>query len=256
MLTATLPNFTMNYITFGSGSETLVILPGLSVESVLSSAEVIKQAYSMFTKKFTVYLFDRRNELPDTYTVAQMAADTYEAMKAVGIETANIFGASQGGMIGLEIAIDHPEFVKKILVASTTVNTSSTNQEVVEEWLRLAGEGKAQELYLSFGKAIYPKAVFNVCRSLFVSSAKKVTGDMLKRFAVLAEGMRGFDIEADLEKIGCPLLYVGAKDDKVLGSEAVKPFEQFSVYMYEHFGHAVYDTAPDFKKRMYEFFTG
>ena len=50
--------FTMGYCRFGSGDKTLVMLPGLSVQSVLGSADAVADAYQMFTDDYTVYLFD------------------------------------------------------------------------------------------------------------------------------------------------------------------------------------------------------
>ncbi len=53
-------NFSMDYIRFGSGRKTLVILPGLSVQSVIPAAADIEKQYDLFKKDYTVYLFDRR----------------------------------------------------------------------------------------------------------------------------------------------------------------------------------------------------
>ena len=49
-----LNGFSMEYLKFGNGRKNLVILPGLSVQSVLLySSSVVKQ-YERFTKDFTV----------------------------------------------------------------------------------------------------------------------------------------------------------------------------------------------------------
>lgn len=104
--------FTMDYFRFGEGKETLVILPGLSVQSVMASADAVADAYRPLTDDFTIYLFDRRKELPDSYSVYEMAQDTAEAIQAAGLEHVNLFGASQGGMIAMIITLEHPELEK------------------------------------------------------------------------------------------------------------------------------------------------
>ncbi len=43
------------------------------------------------------------------YTLKDMAADSVGLLKVLGIARAHVVGASMGGMIGQEIAIDHPE---------------------------------------------------------------------------------------------------------------------------------------------------
>ena len=100
------PSFEMDYLRFGSGDRVFVILPGLSVKSVLESASLIARQYERIAKDHTVYLFDRRKTLPYSYPVDDMAADTARAMDALGLRNVFLFGASQGGMIAQQIAGD------------------------------------------------------------------------------------------------------------------------------------------------------
>ena len=55
--------FSMNYFRFGNGKRIMVILPGLSIGSVMHSAQLIADAYRIFAEEYTVYVFDRRNEV-------------------------------------------------------------------------------------------------------------------------------------------------------------------------------------------------
>ena len=101
--------FSMNFFRFGRGEETLVILPGLSVQSVMGVADAVAAAYQPLADVFTVYVFDRRTELPASYSVREMARDTATAFQMLGLKKVCLFGASQGGMIALVIAVEHPE---------------------------------------------------------------------------------------------------------------------------------------------------
>ena len=74
-------DFTMDYFRFGHGDQTLVILPGLSVESVMKFADTVAPAYASFEDRFTVYVFDRRKELPPVYTNRDIARDTAAAIR-------------------------------------------------------------------------------------------------------------------------------------------------------------------------------
>ena len=247
----------MDYFQFGRGEKTLVILPGLSVQSVMGFADAIAQAYRLLAESFTVYVFDRRKELPDTYAVHEMALDTAKVLRRLGLEPVNLFGASQGGMIAMEIAAVCPERVEKLVVGSASARVTREQYRVVEEWIRLAKAGNAADLYLSFGQAVYPQDVFAQSRALLVDTAKSVTAEDLRRFVILAEGMNGFDVTRDLRKITCPALVIGNRDDRVLGPEASETIcgqrPDFALYMYDGFGHASYDTAPDYKARISAF---
>ena len=254
--------FSMDYIRFGEGEQTLVILPGLSVQSVMGSAEAVKEAYQLFSDQFTVYLFDRRNELPEVYPIDEMAKDTAEALYTLGLKDVCLFGTSQGGMIAQKLAIDHPELVKKLVLGSSAACVSETASGIVGEWIEFAKQGKTKELYLLFGAAVYPKAVFEQSKDLLTEAAETVTEQDLQRFIVLAGGLKDFDVRDELKKLTCPVLAIGSKDDAVLGggaipqiAECLKEKPDFECYLYEGFGHAAYDIAPDYKERLLRFFT-
>lgn len=252
--------FTMDYFQFGRGEKTLVILPGLSVQSVMGTAEAVADAYQILTDDFTIYLFDRRNELPVSYSIHEMARDTAEAMRVLSLENVCLFGTSQGGMIAMDIAIEHPELVQKLVLGSTSASVTEENYGTVEKWIRLAKAGNATDLYLAFGEAVYPHDVYEQSRTLLTEAAKTVTKEELHRFIILAEGMKGFDVADDLSKISCPVLAIGSSDDQVLKvnataqiAEHLKERSDFELYMYDGYGHAAYDTAPDYKERLLRF---
>ena len=93
----------MNYFSFGSGKKTFVIIPGLSVQSILLFKDIIKSSYEIFSEDFTVYVLDRKENIPADYSIHEMAEDTAQVMKNLNLHDAHIFGASQGGMIAMEI---------------------------------------------------------------------------------------------------------------------------------------------------------
>lgn len=259
--TITADDFTVNCFKFGQGEKTLVILPGLSVQGVFGLAEQVASAYEVLTDDFTVYVFDPRNELPESYSIAEMAEDTAAAFQSMGLDHVYVMGASMGGMTAMELAVLHPELIEKIVLASSAVRMNDARYQTLDEWIRLAREGDAQALYLAFGEAVYPEEIFEQSRGLLTEASETVTEDELQRFVILAESMRDFDITDELDMITCPILAMNDQDDHVLGAEAAAEMEQYmskrsdwSFCLYEGFGHAFYDTAPDFKERISEFY--
>lgn len=260
--TAAVNDFTMDFFRFGHGKDILVILPGLSVQSVMGSAEAVADAYRPLTDDFTIFVFDRRKELPASYSICEMARDTAEVLRSLGTDRIHLFGASQGGMIAMEIAVSYPDLVKKMVLGSTSACITEEQSRLFEKWIRLAEDKNAEALYLSFGEALYPKAVFEQARDLLTGMAATVTDEELRRFIILADGAKNFDITQDLGKIICPVLLIGSNDDRVLGAEASRLIAEhlnsrpdFELYMYDGYGHAAYDTAPDYKDRILHFLT-
>lgn len=261
MTTLTTENFKMEYYHFGQGKKALVIIPGLSVQSVMNSALAVKQAYKIFNEEYTVYLFDRRKNLPEKYLIHDMAEDTFEAITELGIEMFYLFGVSQGGMIALDMAVNHPERIKKLAVGSTVSEYNENKFQVVDEWIETAKSGDSQKLYQSFAKAIYPSELYNKSKNLLNELAKTVTEDEMKRFVVLAEGVKGYNLTNNLKEIVCPTLVIGSEDDGVFGCDGSKMIydnlisrQGNELYIYNGYGHAAYDTAPDYKERIFSFF--
>ena len=160
------------------------------------------------------------------------------------------------------IAIEHPELVGKMVLGSSSAHVKEAQFHVIREWIDLAKRGDREGLYLSFGQEIYPPVVFSQYREALVEAAATVTDTDLERFIILAEGTKDFNVVEDLSRIQCPVLAVGVYEDAVLDSDATMEIAEnldfradFRLYMYTGFGHAAFDTAPDYRKRLLEFFT-
>ena len=111
--------FSMTYLRFGHGKTPLVILPGLSVQSMIPLAPVLVRQYEIFTEDFTVYVFDRRLEVPLNYPIREMAFDTVKVLQQLKLKDISLFGTSQGGMIAQVIALKRPDLVSRLVLCST-----------------------------------------------------------------------------------------------------------------------------------------
>ena len=253
--------FSMDYFRFGRGKQVLVIIPGLSVQSVMGAADAVAAAYRSLEDTFTVYVFDRRTDMPATYPVREMARDTAEAFQELGLRDVCVFGASQGGMIALVMAAEHPELIRKMALGSTSAHVREPQFCVLEGWEELARRQDREGLYLAFGKEIYPPEVYEQYRETLIAAAGTVTDEDLERFIILVEGTRDFNAVGDLDRIRCPVLAVGVYEDGVLDSDATMEIAEkldghtdLRLYMYVGYGHAAFDTAPDYRERLLNFF--
>ena len=253
-------NFTMDYFKFGTGKKNLVIIPGLSVQSVMGAANTVAAEYKTMEEDFTIYVIDRRSEIPEKYSIQDMAKDTAEAIKSLGLDKVSIFGASQGGMIAMLIAINYPELVEKLVLGSTSSHIKQSQEKVLDYWIELAKNKNAHLLYQQFAKDIYPEEIYSEYIDYFNDVSNSVTNRDLERFVILASAIKGFDISDDLKKIKCPTLAMGVYEDKVLDSDATMEIAEnldyrpdFKLFMYIGYGHAAFDTVPDYRDRIRKF---
>ncbi len=247
----------MDYIKFGSGKKNFVILPGLSVHSILRYAREIQAAYQCFCDEYTVYVFDREENLSPGYTVQDMARDTAAAMARLQIESADVFGASQGGMIALYLAIDHPALVHKMILGSTLAEPNATFEQIVEKWIDCARRKDAAGLVTGFVDAVYSPQTLAVHREALIASELEITDAEFERFLILAQACRGYNCTRRLTAVQCPTLVIGSAGDRVTTADGARQLAQAlncTFWLYgEEYGHGVYDEAPDYKKRCLDF---
>ena len=247
----------LRYAVFGRGSRSFVILPGLSVQNVTDAADAIEAVYSQFRDNYTVYLFDRRENLPEGQTTEQMAADTAQVMKHLGIENADVFGASQGGMLALYLALDFPELVHKLVLGSTASRIPEIFVSLERRWLDSAKKKDHRDLAESFADMLYSDATLAVRRDALLSSIPEYTDAELAHFIILVEAFDTVTAYDRLSEIKCPVLVLGSRGDKVFGAEAsVEMAEKLDCELYLYgaeYGHAVYDEAADYLDRIWKF---
>jgi pimeloyl-ACP methyl ester carboxylesterase len=82
-----------------------------------------------FATRFRVTTFDNRGagrtSAPDEpYSIRQMADDTAALLGELGIRRAHVVGASMGGMVAQELAINYPEVVNRLVIACSRARTS------------------------------------------------------------------------------------------------------------------------------------
>ncbi len=252
------PRFEMKYFRFGSdGGEPVVILPGLSIGSVTDSTDAIVYAYQKLSE-YDVYLFDRRSDIPPVYTIHDMAEDTGEAMDIIGLKGAKIIGVSQGGMIALDIAVNRPELVDRLVLGSAASHLSEELEGLISNWIHLAErKNGAVGLVGSFSRAIYTKDFRTQYKDAIDAMAQNTDDEDLARFVILAKGILDYDLRPELHKIKCPVLVLGARNDKVLGGDSSAELAEAlgcESYIYDDYSHAVYDEAPDYLDKVYSFF--
>ena len=249
----------MYYVCFGHGSRNLVVLPGLSdgLTTVKGKALFLWAPYQRFLREYTVYMFSRKNDMPEGYTIRQMAADQALAMQALGIEKAAVLGVSQGGMVAQYLAIDHPERVEKLILAVTAPNANEVVKDAVGSWIGMARQGDHVRLMVDTAEKMYSKAYLEKNRRLFPLMARFTRPKSYERFFRNADAILGFDAREELSQIGCPTLIIAGEDDHTVGNEAPYVMQEgipdCELYVYPGLGHGAFEEARDFYDRVYRF---
>ena len=240
-------NTTMDYIHFGTGERILVMLPGLgdSLRSIKGTAVPMAFMYRKFAKDFTVYVFSRKNVLPEGYTTRDMARDHAEAMEQLGIECADVFGVSMGGMIAQHLAINYPEKVGKLILTVTSARPNPILIESIDEWVSCAKRYDHTALMDSNVRRIYSEGYYRKNKWLVPIMGKFTKPKSYERFFAQADACLTHNAYESLNQIKSPTLVIGGEKDLSLGGDASREIAAkisgTELRMYTEWGHGLYE---------------
>jgi pimeloyl-ACP methyl ester carboxylesterase len=109
---------TLYYETAGAG-EPLLLLHGLG-----SRGEDWQLQVPYFARWYRVIVADMRghgrsSKPPGPYSVPMMAADVVSLLDGLAIESTHLVGLSMGGMIAFQLAVDHPDRVRRLVIVNS-----------------------------------------------------------------------------------------------------------------------------------------
>jgi pimeloyl-ACP methyl ester carboxylesterase len=214
----------MNYELHGEG-EPLVLIMGFT-----GSLEGWRPLVPAFAREYRVLIFDNRGAgLTDKpagpYSIPMMADDAAGLMDALGIESANVYGMSMGGMIAQELTLRHPQKVRALVLGCTTPggpNSHPRPKKTIEALTRIPNVSKEEGLEI-------------VLRLLFTEEFIAANGPQVRemtrnafdlrtpRHAVLAQAgaIAAQDTYDRLPQIKAPTLVIaGGSDEMILSANS------------------------------------
>jgi pimeloyl-ACP methyl ester carboxylesterase len=109
------------YAAVGDGAP-VVVLAGLSPTTGVDGDTTVKGVLAPFrsmqeTRRLVV--LNRRSGLPRAMTMAELAAEHADAIRHAFSEPVDLAGLSTGGSIAAQLAADHPDVVRRLVLACT-----------------------------------------------------------------------------------------------------------------------------------------
>ena len=250
---------TMEYIRFGTGARIFIMLPGLgdSLRSVKGTALPMAVMYRMFAKDFTVYMFSRKAVLPEGSSIRDMADDVKKAMDLLGIEKADLFGVSMGGMIAQHFAIDYPDRLGKLILAVTACRPNPLLEESVHEWQDCVRRDDHTALMESNLRRIYSEGYCRRNKWMIPLLGKLTKPKSYDRFWAQSQACLVHDTFDTLDRITAKTLVIGGELDLALGGEPSREIAAripgARLKMYPQWGHGAYEEAPYFNETILRF---
>ena len=249
----------MDYVSFGHGSKNFIIMPGLSdgLLTVKGKALLLASSYTKYFNDYTVYMFSRKNDMPEGYSIREMAADQARALKELGITKTSVMGVSQGGMIAQFLAIDYPQLVEKLIITVSAPRVNEMIHDNVGSWIEMAKRDDYKNIMIDVAEKAYSEKFLKRYRKAYPILGYVGKPRSYDRFFVNANAILGFDASEELDKIECPTYIIAGSEDKTVGIDASYELKErikdSELFVYEGLGHAAYEEGKDFYNRVYDF---
>jgi 3-oxoadipate enol-lactonase len=172
--------------------------------------------------RYEVVLFDNRgigeSDAPGgPYSVRMMAEDAVAVLDTAGVERAHLLGTSLGGMVALQVALDWPERVDRLVLACTTPGGAGA-APMPDRTVRLMQEAATlpPEVALrrfvenAFGPAPEPALVDRIMEH------RLATAQQPAAWAAQAAAGAAFDVLDRIDEIRAPTLVLTGDEDAVV----------------------------------------
>jgi pimeloyl-ACP methyl ester carboxylesterase len=210
------------YLAVGQGPP-LVVFSGLTAEHANPTGLERRfqlQSLKPLARHFTVYAVNRKPGLPPGATIKDLAGHYAEAIARQFPGPVLIHGISTGGSIAQQFAIDHPQLVRRLVLAAAACRLSPHSRAVQHRYAELIRQGRPRRAYAALGPALAATVAggraFAGLMWLFGASQRvQDPSDML--VTVAAEDT--FDACPQLHRITAPTLLVAGGRDRYYSPE-------------------------------------
>jgi pimeloyl-ACP methyl ester carboxylesterase len=200
----------------GSGPPLLLIM-GLGY-----SHEMWHRTTPLVSKHFRTILFDNRgvgqSDVPaGPYPIATMAADAAAVLDAAGVNSADVYGVSMGGMIAQEFTIRYPQRVRKLILGCTACGGPKVvraDQEV-NQALMMRGNMTVEQGIELMVPYIYdagtPRA--RIDEDLAI---RRATYPRAEAYMYQLQGILSWESYSRLDQINAPTLVIHGETDRLV----------------------------------------
>ena len=210
------------FLRFGKGTP-LVVASGMTAKHANPTGAMRRMSLAWaapFAEQFTVYLLNRREGLAWGTTMADLAADYAGAIEQDIGEPVLLHGSSTGGFVGLQLAIDRPELVRRMVVSAAACRLAPWGRQVEAEVARQTQDGHPRRASALLMGALAPPRLRYPARGMgwMTGGGLAERSDMLRTLA--AE--EAFDAESDLGCVTAPTLVLGGTADPFFSDEVFR----------------------------------
>lgn len=220
----------VHYEVHGERGEPIMILNG-----IMMSTNSWKPFIKNFSKNNVAILVDfldqgQSDRMTEAYDHKIQVRLIDALMALLPYERVTIMGISYGGEIAVQYAVEHPERVRRLILANTAARTSSWLRKIGDGWNEVAKGGSGYAYYLTTIPVIYSTGFFER-EAAWMDRREDTLKEYFSNPAVLSalirltDSSRDYDYTDRLGEIKCPTLIISGSEDGL-----VPPTEQIILH--------------------------
>ena len=207
-------NGTTPYLKLGEGPP-LVMVTGLTPKHDVpegTERRLLTRSLAPLAAHFTVYSVNRKRGLQLGESMSDIARHLADAIENDLGGPVLLSGTSSGGSVVLQLAIDRPDLVRRLIVVSAAHTLGAEGRALDEEMIGLTRDGEARQAFAFLYEAMMPRPLRRPLRPVARMLAPKIDDptDML----VTLEAECTLDVSSDLPRITAPTLVIGGTKDR------------------------------------------
>ena len=249
----------MPFIRMGSGPR-LLFLPGLSPDhAVPNGMDLAFQTRQLrpFAERHEVWWVNRRRGLPPGTTIAELAEDYARVVREHLEPPVDVVAVSTGATIGLRLALEHPELVRRLVVAGAA-RLSEPGRGAQRAVLDRLRDGRprraAARMFRTMAGGPLSGAALLLLGWLV---GKRMYGGDVADMLVTAEAELDEDVQGELRGIRAPTLVIGGARDRFYSPALLRStaagLDHGSLLLFGRMGHLRSMSSPHFPRAVLAF---
>jgi pimeloyl-ACP methyl ester carboxylesterase len=209
------------YLKIGQGPP-LVMVPGLTPEHDVPRGlqrRIALASAGPLARDFTVYVVNRKRGLRPGESMSDIAGHLANAIEHDLGQPVFLEGTSTGGSVVLQLAVDRPDLVRRLVVVAAAYRLGPRGRELQAELARLIRNGEPREAWASVMTAMLPGPLRRPAGPLARLAVGPVVPDDPTDVLVTLDAEDAFDVEADLPRVTAPTLVIGGGNDRFYAQE-------------------------------------
>jgi pimeloyl-ACP methyl ester carboxylesterase len=236
------------YVRLGKGEKILFVLSG-GPGNTLPSGFMIRLfgQFKHMSNNRLIYVVSRKTGLPEGYTTRDMAEDCAAIIRDdLGGGPFDVMGMSYGGLIAQHLTADHPELIRRLVIAMSAYRFSDEGNNVDMKFAEFLSEGKKRAALKSLYPIIEGGIIKKSLLKFFMGFIGPLFwGDPENPSDLLVEGKAEMrhDSKNRLAEIKVPTLVIGGDKDYYCPVELLREtaagIPDAKLVLYEGKGHMV-----------------